>query len=390
MAVLSFRTAGESHGPQMLALLEGLPAGLRLDQELINNELRRRQGGYGRSQRQQIERDEIQILSGWRQGVTMGSPLVLMVPNQDSRLEIAPPVTQPRPGHADFAGSIKWLTTDCRTTLERASARETAVRVAAGAVAKCLLRHFGISVVGYVEQIGSIRCTVESSRDLNQLRFERDDNEVYCPDARSAEAMIDQIRKAGAEGDTLGGVIEVRAQGVPPGLGSCVQWDERLDGRIMQAVGSIQAIKGVEIGGGFALAHQRGSQVHDVIEYDPQQRAATHLGFVRRTNNAGGLEGGMTNGQTLVVRAVMKPISTIRKGMKTVNLESLEESVSAYERSDVCAVPAVSVVAENVVAFEVARVFLAKFGGDTLGEVTQAYEWFMQQARNLGVKPDHS
>ncbi len=385
MSALDYRTAGESHGPAMLTLIEGMPAGVRLDTDLIDAELRRRQGGYGRSARQKIEKDQAVIKSGVRRGVTIGAPIAIEVVNKDHRIDEAPAVTRPRPGHADLAGSLKWLTTDCRETLERASARETAARVVAGAAAKCLLKPFGIVVGGFVRQIGSVRCHVEVAADLAEIIHGREENEVYCPDSQAADLMVQQIKQARRSGDTVGGVVEVWVTGAPPGLGSCLRWQDKLDGRLMQAVGSIQAFKGVEIGAGFAVADKLGSDVHDEVDYDPSQRESANLGFTRRSNNAGGLEGGMTNGQTIIVRGVMKPISTLAKGLDTVDLESKEPARSAYERSDICAVPAASVVAENVVTFEIARAFLAKFGGDTFGEVRQAYDHYLQTARSLGL-----
>lgn len=385
MSELDYRTAGESHGPAVVALIEGMPAGVRLDTDLIDAELRRRQGGYGRSARQKIEKDQVVVKSGVRRGVTIGSPIILEVLNKDHRIDQAPAVTKPRPGHADLAGSVKWLTTDCREVLERASARETAGRVAAGALAKCLLKPFGVVVGGFVRQIGTARARVEVAADLAEIIHAREDNEVYCPDSQAVDPMIQQIKLAKTRGDTVGGVVEVWVTGVPPGLGSCVRWQDKLDGRLMRAVGSIQAFKGVEIGAGFAVADKFGGDVHDELDYDPAQRESPNLGFVRRSNNAGGLEGGMTNGQTVVVRGVMKPISTLARGLDTIDLETKESARSAYERSDICAVPAASVVAENVVAFEIARALLAKFGGDTLGEVRQAYDNYLQAARSLGL-----
>lgn len=385
MSVLDYCTAGESHGPAIMALIEGMPAGVKLELEVINGELRRRQGGYGRSARQKMEKDEALIKSGVRRGLTIGSPIVLEITNADERLDETGPLTRPRPGHADFAGSVKWLTTDCRETLERASARETVGRVAAGATAKCLLKQFGIVVVGFVRQIGTIRGCVEAPTDPAQIVHARDGSEVYCPDAQAGEQMIEQIKQARQSGDTLGGVVEVWVTGLPPGLGTCVRWQDKLDGRLMQAVGSIQAIKGVEIGAGFRTADKFGSAVHDEMYFDPAQRGSVTLGFARRSNNAGGLEGGMTNGQPIVLRAAMKPISTLIRGLQTVDLQTHEAARSAYERSDICAVPAASVVAENVVAFEMARAFLDKFGGDTLEEVRRAYDGYLNAARALGL-----
>jgi len=385
MAQLGYTTAGESHGHSLIALVEGIPAGLTVDESRINAELSRRQGGYGRGGRMTIERDEVVILSGWRHGVTIGSPIALQILNLDYRIDEAPTVRRPRPGHADLAGSLKWLTTDCRTTLERASARETAARVAAGALARSVLDEFGIEVCGYVVRIAGVAAQSPDGVTITALRSARDANEAYCPDAAAAEKMIDAIRKAKIDQDTLGGVVEVRVEGHPPGLGSCMRWQDKLDGRLMQAVGSIQAFKGVEIGAGFDAATRPGSLVHDPIDYDSSERDRVSLGFVRRSNNAGGIEGGMTNGAPIVLRGAMKPISTLLKGMDSVDLESKASQRSDYERSDISAVPAASVVAENVVAFELARAFLEKFGGDTLAEVRAAYEFFLTHARSLGA-----
>lgn len=383
MSKLDYRTAGESHGRAVLVLIEGLPVGLPVAPAAVNEALRRRQGGYGRGGRMAIERDRATILSGIRRGMTIGSPMAIQVTNKDSRIDEAPEVNAPRPGHADFAGAMKWLTADCRSVLERASARETVARVAAGAVAAGLLREFGIEVVGYVVQIGDVIAEVGEDAAPERLRRDRDGNDVCCPDAAAAKAMIAAIRRIKQEKDTLGGVVEVRAFGAPPGLGTCMRWQDRLDGRLMGAVGSIQAFKGVEIGLGFGCAERPGSIVHDEIHYDPTHRETHNLGFVRRTNNAGGLEGGMTDGMPVVVRAVMKPISTLGRGLDSVNLKTLRPQRCCYERSDVCAVPAASVIAEYVVAFELARAFLEKFGGDTMGEVRAAYDFYLRSARAL-------
>lgn len=383
MAELSYRTAGESHGPALTVLIEGMPAGVTVDLDLINGELRRRQGGYGRGGRMRIETDTASVSAGVRRGKTIGAPIVLQIANKDSRLDDAPEISRPRPGHADFAGSIKWLTTDCRETLERASARETAGRVAAGALAKCLLREFGVESIGFVAEIRDARAAVAETLAPAELRGARDANEAYTPDATAAEKMIEAIRAAKIDKDTVGGIVEVRVFGVPPGIGTCASWQQKLDGRLMQAVGSIQAFKGVEIGLGFDAARRPGSQVHDAIAFDPAQRQSPNFGFVRSTNRAGGVEGGMTNGQVVVVRGAMKPISTLLRGMDSANLQTFAPERSDYERSDVCAVPAASVVAENVVAFEIARAWLEKFAGDTLGEVRAAYEHYLKSARAL-------
>jgi len=389
MATLEYRTAGESHGTALIVLVEGLPAGVRVDLELINSEMRRRQGGFGRGGRQHIEKDEVVALSGVRGGESIGSPIAIQIANKDSRIEQAPAIHRPRPGHADYAGAMKWLTTDCRSTLERASARETAARVAAGGIAKCLLREFGIEAIGFVVQIGSERGTVDAEATSAELRMGRDANEAYCPDNTAAPRMIEAIKAAKQNKDTVGGIVETRVFGCPPGLGTCVRWQDRLDGRLMAAVGAIQAFKGVEIGLGFGCAERPGSAVHDELDFVASQRDRANLGFVRRTNNAGGLEGGMTNGMPIVVRGVMKPISTLLRGLDSVNLETLRPERSDYERSDICAVPAASVVMENVIAFEVARSFVDKFGGDTLREVRAAYDSYLRAARELPL-PDRS
>ncbi len=384
MPTLDYRTAGESHGKALIALIEGMPAGLTVEVDLINAELHRRQGGFGRSGRMKIEQDAVNILSGLRRGVTLASPIAFQLVNRDCRIDDAPSIHRPRPGHADLAGSLKWLTTDCRAVLERASARETAARVAAGALAQCLLRQFDIAVLGYVVRIRDVLAQVPPEATLDELQTARDANDVYCPDVSAAKHMIDAIRRAKADKDTVGGVVEVQVRGHPPGLGSCMRWQDKLDGRLMQAVGSIQAFKGVEIGLGFGVAKRPGSDVHDEIDFDPAGRDLASLGFVRRSNNAGGIEGGMTNGAPIVLRAAMKPISTLLRGLDSVNLVTKASERSDYERSDICAVPAASVVAQNVVAFEIARAFLEKFAGDTLGEVRTAYEAYLEAARSLG------
>lgn len=383
MAALDYRTAGESHGQALIVLIEGLPAGVRLDMDLINGELRRRQGGYGRGGRMKIETDTANILSGIRNGVTTGSPMAVQLVNKDWRIDTAPVVNRPRPGHADLAGSLKWLTTDCRETLERASARETAARVTGGAIARCLLAEFGIDVVGFVRRIGEVEASIDAAKTPAELAAARDANEAYTPDALAADAMIAAIRHATTQKDTLGGIVEVQVHNVPPGIGSCFRWQDKLDARIIAAVASIQAFKAAAIGDGFTVGEKPGSQVHDAVYYDPAQRDTPNLGFVRKTNRLGGLEGGMSNGMPIIVRGVMKPIATLLQGMDSVNLITKQPERSDYERSDVCAVPAASVVAENVVAFEVARAFLEKFAGDTLQEVRAAYDYYLRAAREM-------
>ncbi len=358
---LEASTAGESHGPGLIATVSGIPQGTPVDVAFINGELARRQGGYGRGGRQNIEEDRIEVLSGVRRGLAMGSPITMLIRNRDSRLDDldkTPPVYRPRPGHADLAGSVKYLTTDCRETLERASARETAARVANGALARCLLREFGIESFGFVRSILTVETTVEvTEANWQELKSARDASDTYCPDPDATEYHRQVIRQAKIDKDTVGGLIEAHVFGCPPGLGSCMDWRDKLDARLAYAVMGVQAIKSVEIGLGREAAARPGSGVHDPIRFDAARRADhPALGFVRDSNNAGGTEGGMTNGQPVVVRAAMKPISTLLRGMPSVNLNSKEAEQSQYERSDVCAVPAASVVLENVVALEVARV----------------------------------
>ena len=381
MAELVVRTAGESHGPAIVALVEGLPAGVPVDADRIDADLARRQGGYGRGGRQQIEKDHAEILSGVRRGQTLGTPVVLVVRNRDSRLEEAPEVSRPRPGHADLAGALKFLESDMRNILERASARETAGRVAAGALAKGLLGEFGIDVLAYVVRVGPVAAQVP--HDVAERRRHRDANDLYAPDPAAASAMRQAVDLARQAGDSLGGIIECVATGVPPGLGSHTQWTEKLDGRLARAVMSIQAIKGVEIGLGFAVAERPGSQVHDPIAYDPGRRDDPSLGYVRATNNAGGIEGGMTNGQPIVLRAAMKPIATLKKPLPSIDLASKAAEGASYERSDVCAVPAASVIVEAVVATELAAALAATFGGDTLRQMKAAYDAWRRAAREL-------
>ena len=387
MATLSYRTAGESHGRALIALIEGMPADMPIDAAFINNELRRRQGGYGRGGRQKIETDAAEFLTGVRLGKTIGSPIAMQIPNKDSRLDDVadtPPLHRPRPGHADLAGSVKWLTTDCRLTLERASARETAARVAAGALARCFLKQFEIEVFGFVRTVGTVTAEVQVTADnWRSLLPLRDASEVYCPDSQADAAMREFINQQKLAKDTAGGIVETHVFGCPIGIGSCMTWDGRLDSRIAAAVVGIQAFKGVEIGLGFEAARRPGSQVHDEIFFDANQKSRPSLGFTRGSNNAGGLEGGMTNGMPVVVRGAMKPISTLGKPLRSVDLNSKEPSEAGWERSDISAISAAGVVMENVIAFEIARAFLEKFGGDSLLEVRTNYEAFLATARRL-------
>jgi chorismate synthase len=377
--MLRYWTAGESHGKALVALIDGFPAGVAIETDSIDVELRRRQGGYGRGGRQRIETDKVDIQTGIWHGSTLGSPITLEVVNKDYKLERLGDLERPRPGHGDLTGAIKYLGS-IRAVLERASARETTVRVAAGALAKQLLAPFGITAFGYVVELGGIELPIQPGT-IEAQRAIRDASEIYslCPERDAqVKALIDA---KGKEGDTLGGVVEVRVEGLPFGLGSHAQWDRKLDGRLAQAVMSVQAIKGVEIGLGFEAARRPGSEVHDPIVYDPAGGDEPDLGYTRPSNNAGGLEAGMTNGQPLVIRAAKKPISTLRKPLASVNLATKQPEEASYERSDVCAVPAASVIVENVVAFEIASALVEKFGGDSLAEMQARHELFQKLAR---------
>jgi len=378
--MLRYWTAGESHGKALLALVDGFPAGVQLDAEAINAELRRRQGGYGRGGRQPLEADQVDVLSGVWRGTTLGSPIALLVANKDYKIDRMEELDRPRPGHGDLSGSIKYLGT-IRAVLERASARETVARVAAGALAKQLLSHFGVTAFGYVVEVGPIVIEPKAGT-LPEQRALRDQSELYSLNPEQdgqIKSLIDMMQK---QGNTLGGIVEVRVEGVPFGLGSHTRWDKRLDGRLAQAVMAVQAIKGVEIGMGFEMARYPGADVHDPIQYDPGQAGTPTLGFVRPTNNAGGLEAGMTNAQPIIVRAAKKPISTLAHPLPSVNLKTKQSEPASYERSDVCAIAAASCIVENVVAFEVARAMVDKFGGDSLDEMKARWQLFHEMARN--------
>jgi len=384
---LRFLTAGESHGRGLVSILEGIPSGLPLSAEDIDRELKRRQQGYGRGGRMKIEQDRAIIMSGVRWGKTIGSPLSLLIENRDwgNWLEgmsadaahegSISPVTRPRPGHADLSGAMKYCHKDVRNILERSSARETAARVAAGAVAKKFLSEFGISVGSYVVRIGSVALP-ESMEDEYPESFQRAEaSAVRCPDDSTSVKMIELIDLASQKGDTLGGIFRVVVSGVPAGLGNHIQWDKRLNARLMMAVSSIQAIKGVEIGLGFRAAGRFGSEVMDEIAYSAD-------GFIRNTNNAGGIEGGISNGMPIVIRAAMKPIPTLKKPLRSVDLVTREAIEAAYERSDTCAVPAASVIAEAMAALCTADAMLEKFGGDCIDETMRnfsAYKEYLRQ-----------
>ncbi|MEP9411889.1 MAG: chorismate synthase [Candidatus Brocadia sp.] len=375
--MLYFKTAGESHGKCLVAMVEGFPAGVFIDEAVINREMKRRQGGLGRGGRMQIEEDCVEMLSGIRKNITLGSPLCLMIKNSDYKIDELPAVTRPRPGHADLAGVLKYNQKDARNILERASARETAARVAVGAVAKILLSLFGIGIFGYVKGIGGINSD-KSVKDFEVAEKIREKSPIYCIDQEVEERIIEKIKQTAERGDSLGGVIEVIAYGLPVGLGNHTQWDLRLDARLAGAIMSVQAIKGVELGLGCDVAGKFGSEVHDEIFYEePVQGKSVTGGFKRITNNAGGIEGGISNGEPVVVRAYMKPIPTLKRPLRSVDLLTKEPITATYERSDVCAVPAASVVCESMIAFEIARAFLEKFGGDSIAEVRRNYEGYL-------------
>ena len=371
MPQLRYFTAGESHGQCLIGVVEGLPAGLKLDRAAINRDLARRQQGYGRGGRMKIEADEAEIVSGVRHDETIGSPVTLMVKNRDFKINELPAVTKPRPGHADLAGVIKYDRQDARDILERSSARETTMRVAIGGVCKLLLAEVGVDIVGHIVSLGTVQAKTDGLT-FAQIRERSEASEVRCADPEAGEKMIEAIDAAKGQGDTIGGVFEVIAIGVPIGLGSHVHWDRKLDANLARALMSIQAMKGVEVGLGFEAARRFGSQVHDEIL--PAQEGV----FTRAGNNAGGFEGGMTNGQPVVVRVAMKPLSTLMKPMRSVDIQTGQEVKATVERSDVCATPAAAVIGEAVGAVELAKAFLDKFGGDSVRELKRNVESYRE------------
>jgi chorismate synthase len=388
--MLRFETAGESHGECLVATLTGLPAGIPISLEAVDHELWRRQQGYGRGGRMKIETDRAEIVSGVRHSRTIGSPIAVLIRNKDwgNWTEALPvedtaggeekrkPVTRPRPGHADLAGALKYNFHDARYILERASARETTARVAAGAMAKALLGEFGIQVLSHVVAVGSVK--LERSAEWQELVALSRKPEVLlgCVDPAVEARMKEVVDEAYRTGDTVGGVFEVVARGVPPGLGSHIAWDTRLDGRLAQAIVSMQAVKGVEVGFAAEGAASFGSKVQDTIHYDREGRH-----FTRGANRAGGLEGGITNGQDVLVRGLLKPISTLRRPLESVDLETREPALAAYERSDVAVVPAAGVIGEAMVALVLAGAFLEKFGGDSIGETRRNFDGYLEQLK---------
>jgi chorismate synthase len=376
--MLRYLTAGESHGELLMGIIEGIPSGLLIRVTDIDRDLARRQVGYGRGGRMKIEKDSVKIYTGVRWGRTLGSPVGLMIRNKDWEnwrdkmspdprfLNTAEPVTRPRPGHADLAGALKYGVTDIRNILERSSARETAMRVAIGSVAKRLLAEFGIEVVSHVLSIGGVFAKVPKA-SFQEIKKRAEASELRCADHDAEKRMMKKIDEAMAAGDTLGGVFELIITGVPVGLGSHVHWDRKLDGRLASSLMSIQAIKGVEVGAGFGVSNKPGSQVHDEILWSRKE------GFYRKTNMAGGIEGGMSNGEAIVLRAAMKPIPTLYKPLRSVDMASKKPFKASIERSDACAVPAAGVVAEAAAAFELAAAMIEKFGGDSIEEMKRNY-----------------
>jgi len=389
--MLSFRTAGESHGQALVALVEGIPADLVIDFAFIDNELRRRQSGFGRGGRMKIERDHARVLSGVRHGRTLGSPIAILIENKDwenwqeiMSVQAVPDdkikrrVTRPRPGHTDLAGSLKFNHTDARNILERSSARETAARVASGALAKTLLKVFDVEVLSHTRSIGSIHMPDDFSVTWDQLDSIRNDDLVRCVEPATAHAMVDEIQRAQKDGDTIGGTFEVVARGVPTGLGSHVAWETRLDGQLAQAVMSINAVKAVEVGEGVQTARKKGSVTHDEIAYDASNRR-----FYRLTNRAGGIEGGISNGEEVRIVGYLKPIPTLKKALQSVDMLTKEPFLAQHERSDTCTVPAAGVIGESMVALVLARAFLEKFGGDSMSETLRNYRGYLEQVRNF-------
>lgn len=382
-----YSTAGESHGKALIAVVEGIPCGVAINKQYIDDELARRQRGFGRGNRMKIETDEVEILSGLRFGKALGSPISVLIANQDwenwqevmaqtKDTKEGEAITKPRPGHADLAGVLKTGQRDIRNVLERASARETAAKTVVGALAKLVLDELGISVISHVKRIGSVQTKVDSLPQPND-KDKIECSPVRCADETVSQAMVKEIEKAQSEKDSLGGVFEVIAWGVPPGLGSYYAGDLRLDGRLAKAVMSIPAIKGVEIGKGFELAEMKGSESHDEIYY------AENKGYYRKTNRAGGVEGGMTNGEAVVIRAVMKPIPTIGKPLRTVDIATKEASQAHKERADICAVPSAAVISEAAVAIVLVEAVLDKFGGDSIEDLRANYNHYLKRIKKV-------
>jgi chorismate synthase len=391
--MIRFSTAGESHGEALIALISGLPAGVPVDLDFVNRELGRRQQGYGRGGRMKIETDKAHVLSGVRHGKTIGSPIAIEIVNRDWKnwedklpVESGDPakhqaVASPRPGHADLAGALKYNFPDARYVLERASARESAARVAAGAFAKLMLRILGIEIASHTLRVGRIALDRAATWQAIAALASRDEVILGCIDPATEARMKEEVEEASRTGDTVGGVFEVVAHNVPPGLGTYANWDERLDGQLASAVMSVQAVKAVEIGRGVVAAESFGSQVHDPIQYAAEDTGKPTR-FTRPKNNAGGIEGGVSNGEDIVVRGYLKPISTLRKPLESVRFDSRQSTSASYERSDICVVPAAGVIGEAMVALTIARLAQEKFGGDSALELRRNFDGYIQQIRN--------
>lgn len=393
---MRYLTAGESHGPQLTAIIEGLPSLLPITAEQINYDLKRRQGGHGRGRRMQIEKDTVEIVGGVRHGKTLGSPVALVVKNDDWKhwtkimgaeplpedvdpSEIKRQITRPRPGHADLVGGMKYGHRDLRNVLERSSARETTVRVAVGSVAKALLKELGISVVSHVTEIGGIKADTSKieGKTADEIRTIVENDPVYCVDEEASQKMVQLIDETKKEGNSIGGVVEVIVEGLPAGIGSYVHYDKKLDGKLAQAILSINAFKGVEFGIGFEMARKKGSEVHDEIVWDKEK------GYTRLTNRLGGLEGGMSTGMPIVVRGVMKPIPTLYKPLQSVDIETKEPFKASVERSDACAVPAASIVAESAIAWEIAKAIVEQFHSDQLPQLKEQIEQMRKYSKEF-------
>ncbi|HSH37113.1 chorismate synthase, partial [Schnuerera sp.] len=373
--MIRYLTAGESHGKGLIGIMEGFPSNLYFDIEFINNELSRRQKGYGRSNRMTIERDKIQIISGINNDYTTGNPISIKIDNKGVNIDLVE-VTRPRPGHGDLAGTLKYNHKGGRNVLERASARETAMRVAIGSICKLLLKEFNINIYSHIIEIGNIKISDEIYLNIDKEELlKADESVIRILDKRAEKKIIKKIEKAKEEGDTLGGVIEVIGTNIPIGLGSYVNWDKKLDGRIAYSIMSIPGIKGIEFGLGFSTASRLGSQVHDEIYYGEE-------GYYRETNNAGGIEAGISNGEDIIFRAVMKPIPTLKKPLNTIDMETKEEALAQFERSDVCAVPSASIVAESMLAYVLANEMVSKFGGDSVEEMKMNFNNYMEGLKN--------
>ncbi|OIO36209.1 MAG: chorismate synthase [Candidatus Omnitrophica bacterium CG1_02_46_14] len=374
--MLRFLTSGESHGKCLISILEGMVAGLTIDETEVNQELARRQEGYGRGGRMTIEKDKVEILSGVRQKRSLGGPIALLIPNKDFKINELPAVKRPRPGHADLVGVMKYGQKDVRDVLERASARETTSRVAVGAICKIFLKEFGVEILSHVVSIGGVTFDAKGM-SFSEIKKASAESQMHCASSVVTKQMMMKVDEARNTKDTIGGIFEVIIKGVPPGLGSFVHYDRRLSAKLCAALFSIQAVKGVEVGMGFKVSETPGKNVHDAIYHEDKR------GFYRKTNNAGGFEGGVTNGENLVLRAATKPYSTLMNPLQTVDIETKAKESATVERSDVTAVPACGVVGEAMVAFELANSFLEKFGGDSLKETLRNYNGYLKQIQEF-------